>query len=152
MYVAIEGIDGVGKTTQINLLKEKLKDSALFTKEPGGTDFGIKAREILLSGGLRSKRAELFLFLADRAEHFEEVIKPNLDRKTIISDRSFLSGIAYATASDSSLDIDFLIELNRFALQNTLPDRVILFKIDEIELVKRLNSREKDKIEKLRRA
>ena len=76
MYILFEGIDTCGKSTQIELLAQKFEDIVV-TKEPGGTAFGVKAREILLSDSLASKRAELLLFLADRAEHYEEVIKPN---------------------------------------------------------------------------
>jgi len=143
MYIILEGIDGCGKSTQIELLKNKFKD-AIFTKEPGGTNFGIKARELLLHSTIESKKAELFLFLADRAEHYKEVIEPNLDR-LVISDRGFLSGIAYALVS--GFDLDFLIELNRFALNNNLPQKTVIFKITKEELIKRVGSKSQDKIE-----
>ena len=146
MYIVFEGIDGAGKTTQIELLKNKLSN-AIFTKEPGGTPFGIKAREILLHQDLKSKKAELFLFLADRAEHFKEVIEPNID-KLIISDRSLISGIAYALASNKKFDINFLIELNRFALNNTLPQKAVIFKINRTTLIERLSKKVHDSIEK----
>jgi len=90
MYIAIEGIDTAGKSTQIELLKKEFKDF-LFIKEPGFTDFGKKIREIIFKDNI-SKKAELFLFLADRAETIE-IIKQNFN-KTIISDRSVISGIA----------------------------------------------------------
>jgi len=147
MYVVFEGIDGCGKSTQIELLKPIYKD-AIFTKEPGGTKFGVQARDILLHGELRSKKAELMLFLADRAEHFEEIIKPNLD-KYIFSDRSFLSGIAYAITNEPSLELEFLITLNKFVLDNTLPKKTILFRISKEKLIKRVKKRgQMDKIEK----
>jgi len=139
MYIIFEGIDGCGKSTQIELLKDNFKD-AIFTKEPGGTKFGKTAREILLNGELQSKSAELLLFLADRAEHYKEIIEPNLE-KTVISDRGFLSGIAYAITNDSSLDLDFLIALNKFALNNTLPNKTVIFRITEDELIKRVKER-----------
>ena len=91
MYILFEGIDTCGKSTQIELLAQT-DPTLITTHEPGGTAFGKQAREILLSDSLSSKRAELLLFLADRAEHYEEIIKPNKN-KTIISDRGFLSGI-----------------------------------------------------------
>ena len=94
MYVVIEGIDTAGKSTQLEILSKKFSD-AIFTKEPGATKLGSKLREMALNGEAKSKIAEMFLFLADRAEHIEEVIKPNID-KMIISDRSVISGIAYA--------------------------------------------------------
>ena len=86
MYIALEGIDLVGKSTQLQMLKNQYKN-AIFTKEPGATKLGKQIRELVLSKNDFSKEAELFLFLADRAEHFAKVIKPHLNR-LIISDRS----------------------------------------------------------------
>ena len=143
MYIVFEGIDGCGKTTQIELLKEKL-DNIIVTKEPGGTEFGIRARELLLHSEIKSSKAELLLFLADRAEHYSEVIEENRD-KIIISDRGFLSGIAYALSA--GFDLDFLIGLNRFALNDNLPEKVVLFEITKEALVQRVGEREQDKIE-----
>jgi len=143
MYILFEGIDGCGKTTQIELLKERLRD-VIVTKEPGGTDFGRKARELLLHTEIKSPKAELLLFLADRAEHYKEIIEPNLDT-IVISDRGFLSGIAYAMANGFALD--FLIDLNRFVLNNTLPQKVVLFTITKEELIKRVGQKEQDRIE-----
>ncbi len=144
MYIIFEGLDTCGKSTQIELLSKRLKD-VIVTKEPGGTDFGKKAREILLSNSLSSKRAELLLFLADRAEHYERVIKPNRD-KIILSDRGFLSGIGYALA-DSDFSFEYLIELNRFTLEDNFPDLIIFFKIDTQTLKGRTDSKELDSIE-----
>ncbi|HHB95058.1 MAG TPA: dTMP kinase, partial [Campylobacterales bacterium] len=126
MYIIFEGIDTCGKTTQIDLIAKDFKDvDVVITREPGGTNFGKKAREILLSNSLNSKRAELLLFLADRSEHYTEIIKPNRD-KLILSDRGFLSGIGYALAN-GNFDFEYLVELNRFALEDSFPDLIILF-------------------------
>lgn len=144
MYVLFEGIDTCGKSTQIELLKKDIQN-ILITHEPGGTDFGVKAREILLSGKLQSKKAEILLFLSDRAEHFERVIKPNMD-KTIISDRGFISGMAYAMAN-TELDFDKLLELNMFALEDCMPDFVVLFITNYETLISRLGSKGLDGIE-----
>ncbi|MGB3751277.1 MAG: dTMP kinase, partial [Arcobacteraceae bacterium] len=94
MYVIIEGIDTAGKSTQLEILEKKYPE-AIFTKEPGGTKVGQKIREMVLAGEAKSKVAEMFLFLADRAEHSYEVVKKHPD-DIIISERGFLSGIAYA--------------------------------------------------------
>ncbi len=144
MYVLFEGIDTCGKSTQIELLK-KAHPEIITTHEPGGTAFGQKAREILLSDTLRSKRAELLLFLADRAEHYEEVIEPNRD-KVVVSDRGFISGIGYALAN-GDFDFDELVSLNRFALKGHFPDRVILFLTDMQTLQERTSQKELDGIE-----
>jgi dTMP kinase len=146
MYIIFEGVDTSGKSTQIELLKKEYKNT-LFTKEPGGTRFGESIRSIILDDGVVSHVAELFLFLADRAEHYEKVIKPNLD-KLIISDRGFISGISYALTNNKSFDIDTLIQLNRLALLDTLPDLVVLFKTDKDLIKSRLNTKDRDVIEK----
>ncbi len=141
MYVVIEGIDTAGKSTQLDLLRFKYP-KAIFTKEPGGTDIGLKLRMMALNGEAKSKIAEMFLFMADRAEHIEEVIKPNKNN-TIISDRSIISGIAYST----QLKIDQLIELNLIATDNTLPSHVILLELSPDELKYRLSLKDNDSIE-----
>jgi len=144
MYILFEGIDTCGKSTQIDLIKNQHPD-VLITKEPGGTDFGIKAREILLEGRLNSKRAELLLFLADRAEHYHQVIKPNSNR-LILSDRGFISGISYALAN-GDFDIDLILSLNMFALEDNLPDKIVLFITDLETLKSRADKKELDGIE-----
>ncbi len=97
IYIVFEGIDTTGKSTQIKLLKESF-DNIIITKEPGGTDFGKIVRKILLKENLSSNIAETFLFLADRAEHFKRVIETNRNKHLIVSDRGFISGIAYSMA------------------------------------------------------
>lgn len=148
MLVIFEGIDGVGKTTQISLLKE-FKKEAILTKEPGGTKFGNFIRDFLLkSGDEISIRTEILLFLADRAEHIQKIIKPNL-HNLILSDRSFISGIAYAMANDDSLDIEELLRLNNFATNGIFGDKFIFLKADENLIKKRLFNRgTNDEIEK----
>ncbi len=144
MYILFEGIDTCGKSTQIELLAQKYPE-IIITYEPGGTAFGKQAREILLGDSLASKRAELLLFLADRAEHYEEVIKPN-QHKTIISDRGFLSGIGYALAN-GDFGFDELLRLNSFALCNHFPDKIILFLTTMETLQHRTAQKELDGIE-----
>jgi dTMP kinase len=144
VYIVFEGIDGCGKSTQIELLKDIYK-RAVFTKEPGGTSFGVKARELLLHSDIKSKKAELLLFLSDRAEHYEEVVKPNLDN-LVLSDRGFISGIAYAMSS--GFELEFLLELNSFTLDNNLPQKIVLFIIDKETMISRIGNRgAMDKIE-----
>ena len=145
MYIAIEGIDTAGKSTQIAKLKEHFKD-AVITKEPGGTKAGEKIREIVLEASLVSKKAEFLLFLADRAEHVEEVIKPNKNR-LIISDRSAISGVAYALIQ-GSIDVKELVALNDFATDGIYPDIAFLLRLTPEELAKRLSQKELDGIEK----
>ncbi len=166
MVVLFEGIDTCGKSTQIELISQKdnlilqnlLRETSenilpepydssdiIITKEPGGTNFGKQARKILLTDTLHSQRAELLLFLADRAEHYTRIIKPNKD-KVILSDRGFLSGIGYALAN-GDFDFETLLALNRFALQDDLPEKIILFLTDLDTLQKRTATKPLDGIE-----
>lgn len=145
MYLLFEGIDGVGKSTQIEKLREKFLNT-ITTREPAGTKLGVKIRELILNGGEEiSKEAETLLFLADRAEHYNRVIKPNRDR-LIVSDRGFISGVAYSLTNQNS-DLEILKFLNSYALQKSFPDFIFLFCIDKKSLKDRLN-RDLDNIEK----
>ena len=140
MYILFEGIDGAGKSTQIARLAAAFPQ-AIVTKEPGGTKLGENLREILLKENDLDKRAEILLFLADRAEHFGKIIKPNLD-KMILSDRGFVSGMAYALAG-GNFSFEELLNLNKFALQGNFPQKIVFFKADESTLRSRLGSRAK---------
>ena len=138
MYVIFEGIDGAGKSTQIARLAAAYPQ-AIVTKEPGGTKLGENLREILLKENDLDKRAEILLFLADRTEHFGKIIKPN-SNKMILSDRGFVSGMAYALAG-GNFSFEELLSLNKFALQGNFPQKIVFFKADESTLRSRLNSR-----------
>lgn len=144
MYIAIEGIDTAGKSTQIAKLSEHFSD-AIITKEPGGTEAGREIREIVLSAKTKSKKAEFLLFLADRAEHIKEVIEPNLE-KLIISDRSVVSGIAYALVQ-GEISETAIVHLNRFATGSIYPQKVFLLKLTKEELELRLSQKKLDGIE-----
>jgi len=141
MYIAIEGIDTAGKSTQIELLKQKI--NAIFIREPGETEIGKKFREIIFTKNI-SKKTELFLFLADRSETIETIIKPNKD-KMIISDRSLISGIAYGL---EFFNLDDLANFNAFATDKIYPDLVIILKLNRQTLEKRLSQKSHDNIEK----
>ena len=145
MYIAIEGIDTAGKSTQIDRLKAVFKD-AIITKEPGATQLGVKIRDIVLNADASSKKAEFLLFLADRAEHIDKVIKPNIDKKTIISDRSAVSGIAYALEQDV-ISKDELVLLNNFATDTIYPQKIFLLELTQDELKYRLSQKKLDGIE-----
>lgn len=144
MYIAIEGIDTAGKSTQIARLAKAYPD-AIITKEPGATKIGEKIRDIVLSGEVQSAKAEFLLFLADRAEHMQEVVRPNLD-KLVISDRSVVSGVAYALVQES-ISQTAILQLNRFATDGNYPKILFLLKLSEKELTFRLSQKELDGIE-----
>ncbi len=145
MYIAIEGIDTAGKSTQIAKLAA-LYPGAVITKEPGATPAGKKIRSIVLEAALASKKAEFLLFLADRAEHVERVIRPNLS-KLIISDRSAISGVAYALVQ-GSISKEELVLLNDFATDGIYPQKAFLLELTKTELEHRLAQKELDGIEK----
>jgi dTMP kinase len=144
VYVAIEGIDTAGKSTQISRLRAAYPD-AVITKEPGGTSIGGRIRDIVLNGGVQSAKAEFLLFLADRAEHMQEVIKPNLDGM-IISDRSVVSGVAYALVQEN-IAKDEILGLNAFATDGIYPQKLFLLQLSAEELTFRLSQKELDGIE-----
>ena len=140
-YIAFEGIDGSGKSTQAKLFADYLENKGccvFLTKEPGGsTD---KIRDLLLNYRW-SKRAELFLFLADRAENARE-IKNKLDKGCIVvSDRCMYSTIAYQGFGEG-LDIDFLEELNLFSTDGLKPDIVFCFDVDLETMNERVGKRD----------
>jgi len=141
VYIALEGIDTAGKTTQIKALRN-IFTNALFTQEPSRSEVGTKIRELILNTDINSK-CEFFLFLASRSQHISDVIVSNQNR-IIISDRSCVSGMAYAK-DVSKKDIIFL---NKLATDNIFPDKVIILTLCENELEKRLSLKQKDKIEK----
>lgn len=142
MYIALEGIDTAGKSTQIDLLKKSFP-KALFIKEPGYTPVGAQIREMVLNQKL-SKKAELLLFLADRAETIENCVKPQLTSHFIISDRSLISNFAYGL---ENFDFSTLEQFNAFATGKTYPNVVIILKLTRRVLEERLSLKKADSIE-----
>ncbi len=126
MFITFEGIDGCGKTTQLQLLKEYLEDKGyqvVMIREPGGTDFSEKIRDILLySKDNISPIAELMLFESARANLVENVIKPALaEGKIVLSDRFYDSTTAYQ-GYGRGLDLEKVKSCNIFATNGLKPD------------------------------
>ena len=155
IFITFEGIDGSGKTTQIELMNSFLKQSGfdvVLTREPGGTDIGDKIRKILLDSKniQMSYRAETLLFLASRAELVSKVIQPSLDQgKIIICDRFFDSTIAYQGIA-RQLGAEKILDMSLWATENIIPDLTFLLSIDVWECENRLKNgnKKKDRIEK----
>ncbi len=124
-FITIEGCEGVGKSTQIRLLKKYLDDSgqkAVFTREPGGTEVAEKIRQILLNGGAIAPITEAYLFAAARADHMEQLILPALSRgEIVVCDRFLDSSLAYQ-GNARSLGEKKVYEINQHALSGRLPD------------------------------
>lgn len=139
MYVVIEGIDTSGKSTQITLLKNIYKD-AIFTQEPSNGAFGRQIRELALFGNL-DNTTQALLFMADRANHTKEILLPNKN-SLIISDRSLISGIAYAQNMDFELLVTINLEISM------MPDFAIVLETNEHILKERLSKKKNDDIEK----
>jgi dTMP kinase len=126
LFITIEGIEGSGKTTQVRLLAaalEHLGSTVKVTREPGGTELGGRLRDLLLHSGTQVGRyAELFLILADRAEHVETVIRPALaSGAVVLCDRFADSTLAYQ-AFGRDLPLEEVQEVEAVARQNLLPD------------------------------
>jgi len=124
VWIAFEGLDGCGKSTQAAILAGRL--GAEITHEPGNTPVGAKIREILLHHpGEISARAEVLLFAADRAEHVERVVEPALRAgRNVVSDRSVWSSVIYQGAG-RGIDPEEILQINRWASRGKLPDMVI---------------------------
>ena len=142
-YVVIEGVDTCGKSTQIANLKA-VYPNAVFTKEPGGSSIGKQVRKVLLDSKNLQPISEFFLFLADRNQHYCEVLRPNLQSsKLIISDRSFVSGLAYMR----EMSVKETLEFNYIALQGLKPNVCIVLEMSEEDLRARLSQKSNDRIE-----
>ena len=134
LFITFEGADGCGKTTQIELLNKYLQAKGfktLVTREPGAKGLGERLREILLNyDGEVSPNCESFLFLADRAQHVDCVIKPALkDGVIVLCDRHTDSTVAYQ-GYGRQLDIEQIKKLNEVAVNGLKPDLTIVFDID----------------------
>ena len=151
-FITFEGIDGSGKTTQINLLEEKLSQqgiSTLILREPGGTKLSEKIREILLDRENinLSSLAESLLFVASRTQLIAEKIKPSLERNQfVICDRYSDSTVAYQ-GYGRGLNVEYLEELNKFATDSIQPDITIILDVDPEKAAIRMASDVPDRLE-----
>ncbi len=158
-FIVIEGIDGSGKTTQINKLSKWLietnlipqKNQLVVTREPGGTKLGQSIRSLLLDTSIEKSPdsiTELLLYAADRAQHVNEIIRPSLNKGDwVISDRFCGSTLAYQ-GYGRKLDIKLIKDLETIATQGISPDITFLLDIPVEESIKRRISRSDDRIEK----
>ncbi len=144
LFVTFEGIDGTGKTTQIERVATALRAQGrqvVVTLEPGGTALGREIRHMLLSFKEKATvlpRTEALLFAADRAEHVDEVIRPALRQgKIVLCDRYIDSSLAYQGAG-RELTVDQVDWLSAWATQGLWPDRTYLFDMDARAAQKRV--------------
>ncbi len=132
-FVAFEGGDGAGKSSQLVLLQawlEELGHQVLLTREPGATDLGRKIREVVLHGAQMEPRAEALLFAADRAQHVATVVLPALrGGAVVVTDRYIDSSVAYQGAG-RGFDPDGIAQISRWATSSLLPDLTVVLDID----------------------
>ncbi|MBQ8887312.1 MAG: dTMP kinase [Candidatus Gastranaerophilales bacterium] len=152
LFITFEGADGSGKTTQLNNIKTFLNEKGfdvVVTREPGSLELGQKIRNILLHyDGVVADRCEIFLFLADRAQHVETFIKPAIDEgKIVLCDRHTDSTIAYQGYGREQ-DIELLKSLNEIAVNGLKPDLTMLFDVSTETAQQRVGN-EKDRMESI---
>ena len=150
LFITFEGADECGKTTQLNNVINFLEEQGfdvVITREPGALDIGQKIRNILLHhDGIVADRCEMFLFLADRAQHVETFIKPAIEQgKIVLCDRNTDSTIAYQGYGRGQ-DIKLLNDLNKIAVNGIFPDLTLLFDVSTVVAQQRVGS-EKDRME-----
>ena len=154
LFISVEGIDGVGKSTQIGMLADFLTENGRMvtrTLEPGGTELGQEIRHLLLHRkGDVAPRAEALLYAADRAHHVATKVRPALERgDVVITDRYLDSSVAYQGAG-RALDAAEVRAISMFAVQDLLPQLTILLDLPaEQALARRANTgTEPDRLER----
>ena len=157
-FIVLEGIDGCGKTTQINELCRWLPKSGLInknstlikTREPGGSILGKEIRDMILNNNkliTPSNLTELLLYFADRAEHISKIILPALQNGNwIVSDRFSGSTLAYQ-GYGREINIDIIKQLENIVCQNIRPDLTIFLDISPEESISRRKNKVADRIE-----
>lgn len=153
IFITMEGPDGSGKTTQIDLLKEYLENKGydiVITREPGGTAISEAIREIILNTEYRemSYMTELLLYAAARAQLVNQVIKPALlEGKAVICDR-FVESSAVYQGIGRGLGVDTVYEVNNYALGDVTPKLTIFMDLDaEAGIKRKENQTELDRME-----
>lgn len=147
VYIAFEGAEGCGKSTQARRLAEQL--DAVLTRETGGTAIGRRLREILHDVDVTDldDHAETLIVAADRAQHVAEVVRPALlSGRHVVSDRSVYSSLAYQ-GYGRGLPVDQVRAVNEWALGDTWPDLVVLLTVPATVAAERMSRRELDRFE-----
>lgn len=153
LFITVEGTDGAGKSTQIQLLTDYLKSkgrNVILKREPGGTDISEKIRELILDVNNKemSDVAEALLYAASRAQLVHQVIKPALDKgEVVICDRFVDSSIVYQGIA-RGLGKNMVEEINRFAIDGIMPDITLFFDLSpEIGIIRKMQDQKLDRME-----
>ena len=132
LFIAFEGGDGAGKSTQVTLLARALSAAGrrvVVTRQPGGTPLGAQLRDLVLHGGEVSPRAETLLFAADKAQHVHELVRPALERgEDVLTDRYTDSSIAYQGVG-RDLGPDAVYHVLEWAVDGLFPDLTVVLDV-----------------------
>ena len=150
MFFSFDGLDGVGKSTQMDLFCQWLRERGYDVarcQDPGSTPLGESIREILLGHRVRiSLTAEMLLFMAARAQLVDEVIRPALDAgKTVVSDRYLLANVVYQGHA-GGLDVEWIRRLGEAVTGGLLPELIFLLDLDPVAAARRFD-RDPDRME-----
>lgn len=134
LFISFEGGEGAGKSTQIRILADTLRARGLdvvVTREPGGSPGAEAVRHVLLSGAAEpfGVRMEAMLFAAARNDHVEEVIRPALEKGSVVLCDRFLDSSRVYQGTTGNLEPDFIETLQRIAIDGTMPDMTLIFDI-----------------------
>ncbi len=134
LFISFEGGEGAGKSTQIRILADSLRARGLdvvVTREPGGSPGAEAVRHVLLSGAAEpfGVRMEAMLFAAARNDHVEEVIRPALEKGSVVLCDRFLDSSRVYQGTTGNLEPDFIETLQRIAIDGTMPDMTLIFDI-----------------------
>lgn len=128
-FIAFEGGDGAGKSTQVRLLAAALEEAGrevVVTRQPGGTEMGARLRDLVLHGDHVSPRAEALIFAADKAHHVDQLVRPALRRGAVVlTDRYTDSSVAYQGAG-RELGADEVHRLQMWAVEDLVPDLTVI--------------------------
>ena len=152
-FIAFEGCEGAGKSTQMRLLSEYLKEKNIphtVTREPGGGEISEEIRKVILNGKFTAMtdECEALLYAAARVQHLADTVSPALARgETVLCDRYIFSSYAYQ-GYGRGLDMRFLRDINRYAAENFMPDATLFLDIPPANAFERKHGAdENDRIE-----
>jgi dTMP kinase len=148
IFITFEGIEGSGKTTQLDLLYQTLKTKKIpvvKTFEPGGSSHGEKIRDLVIGFSQKkiSKLTELFLFLADRTQHVQEIILPTLSKNQIVLCDRFSDSTLTYQGYGRGIDLDLIAKTNLAASFNLVPDLTFFLDLPVLEGLRRVRKRGK---------
>ncbi|MBR7554277.1 dTMP kinase [Allobacillus sp. GCM10007491] len=143
LFITFEGVEGAGKTTALSYIHNQLTEAGyqvIQTREPGGIEIAEKIRDVILNPEhtAMEARTEALLYAAARRQHLVERVLPALEAgKIVLCDRFIDSSLAYQGFA-RGLGIDEVYEMNRFAIQDSMPDLTVLFRIDPVKGLERI--------------